>query len=267
MQPLAGIGKKDRERLAVVLRQASGVISVADAAQSLGVSHIVAAKLLARWTMNGWLSRIRQGVYVQVPLESRTSDVALEDPWVVAFELFKPCYIGAWSAAEYWDLTEQMFRTIVIFTTRRPRLRKQRIRYTDILVRTVQPEALFGLQSVWRGTSKVEVSDPTRTILDMLSDPQLGGGIRSTSEFLTNYLKSNKKDMDLLLSYATQLRNGAVYKRLGFLLERLAPNEESTIQSCRERLTTGNVKLDPNLPVDRLITRWRLWVPSHWMQD
>jgi hypothetical protein len=37
-----------------------------------------------------------------------------------------------------------------------------------------------------RGQVKVSVSDPTRTILDLLSDPALGGGIRSTMDMLIN---------------------------------------------------------------------------------
>jgi len=267
VQPLAGIGKKDRALLSVVLRELSGIITVADTAILLGLSRSATAKLLGRWTKNGWLSRIRQGVYVPVPLESRTSDVTLDDPWVVAYELFKPGYIGGWSAAGYWDLTEQIFRTIVVFTTQRPRTRQQRIQYTDILIRTIQSEALFGLKPVWRGNSKIELSDPTRTVLDMLSNPAHGGGIRTTSEVLSNYMKSDKKDLGLLLSYAEILHNGAVYKRLGFILERQSPEEEHAIAICRSRLTAGNVKLDPNLPADKLVTRWRLWVPSQWIGE
>ena len=79
---------------------------------------------------------------------------------------------------------------------------------------------------------------------------------------LINYLKSDKKDLNLLLNYAERLGNGAVYKRLGFLLEQKAPEEREAIRQCRERLTTGNAKLDLSLPPDRLITRWRLWVPG-----
>jgi len=47
---------------------------------------------------------------VSVPLESRTADVPLEDPWLIAERLFAPCYIGGWSAAEYLDLTECRLR-------------------------------------------------------------------------------------------------------------------------------------------------------------
>jgi predicted transcriptional regulator of viral defense system len=267
MKPSAGIGKADRERLSAILRESKGSVSVSEAAAILSIPSIETAKMLARWASKGWLSRVRRGLYVPVPLESRTADIPLEDPWAIASRLYAPCYIGGWSAAEYWDLTEQIFRTLVIMTTQRPRDRKPNIKGATFLLRTISKEALFGLKPVWRGQVKVEVSDPTRTVLDMLSDPQLGGGIRSTVDMLGNYLRSEKKDLSLLLNYAGRLGNGAVYKRLGFLLERISPDNQEIITLCRERLTAGNAKLDSQLPADRLVTRWRLWVPAGWAKE
>jgi predicted transcriptional regulator of viral defense system len=175
MMVLSGLGKADRKRLAAVIRGTKGVIPVGEAAEILEVSRVAAAKMLARWASKGWLSRVRRGLYVAVPLESRTADVALEDPWLIADQLYGPCYIGGWSAAEYWDLTEQIFRTIVVMTTQKPRDRTPTIKGTNFMLRTVQGKVLFGLKPVWRGQVKVSVSDPSRTVLDMLSDPSLGG--------------------------------------------------------------------------------------------
>lgn len=267
MNQLKGLGKSDRERLSTVLRATKGTISVAQAADILGMDASKVAKILARWAKAGWLSRVRRGLYVPVPLESRTSDIPLEDPWIVASRLYEPCYIGGWSAAEYWDLTEQIFTTVVVLTTRKPRDRNPRIKQTEFLLRTVQENALFGLKPVWRGQVKVDVSDPTRTMLDMLSDPTLGGGIRSTTDMFRNYLKSEKKDLGLLIEYATRLGNGAVFKRLGYLLEKFLPTEEETMARCAERLTAGNTRLDPTLENDKLVTRWRLWVPRRWVEE
>ena len=263
---MTGLGKADRERLSAVLRGTKGTILIAEAAEILEMPSTSAAKLLSRWAIKGWLSRIRRGLYVSIPLESRTADIPLEDAWVIADKLYSPCYIGGWSAAEYWDLTEQIFRTVIILTTQRPRKRKLTIKGTEFLLRTVSDNAMFGLKVVWRGQVKVDVSDPTRTVLDMLSDPQLGGGLRSTVDMFRNYLKSKKKDLELLIEYADQLGNGAVFKRLGFLLEKYAENAQTSIEQCRERLTKGNAKLDSALKAEKLITRWRLWVPERWIK-
>jgi predicted transcriptional regulator of viral defense system len=264
MESLAGIGKTDRKRIAAIIRGTKGTISVEEAATILKLESTDAAKMLSRWTKNGWMARVRRGIYVSVPLESRTVDMPLEDPWLIAGRLFAPCYIGGWSAAEYLDLTEQVFNTIMVMTVQKPRDRRPKIKGTGFELRTVSEKALFGLSPVWRGQVKIPVSDPTRTILDLLSDPVLGGGIRSTTDMLINYLRSENKNLTLLIEYAARLGNGAVFKRLGFLLEKFAPDETATMDQCRAKLTAGNAKLDPKLDNTRLVTRWRLWMPEHW---
>ena len=267
MEALTGLGKVDRERIAAIIRGTKGTISVTEAAEILGVLPTNAAKMLARWSKKGWFSRVKRGLYIPVPLESRTADVPLEDPWLIAERLYSPCYIGGWSAAEHWGLTEQIFRTVVVMTTQKPRERSPTIKDTKFMLRTVSDKAMFGLKSVWRGKAKISVSDPTRTMVDLLNDPRLGGGIRPTVDMLSNYLGSEDKNLELLIEYAERFGNGAVFKRLGFLLEKSTPEEINSINKCLTNLTTGNAKLDPQLSADRLITRWRLWIPESWAKE
>jgi predicted transcriptional regulator of viral defense system len=267
MSAFAGLGKKSRTKLGKLLRDTAGTITVEQAARSLDLPSKTAAKTLAAWVNQGWLSRVRRGLYVPVPLEARTANVALEDPMIVADRLFVPCYIGGWSAAEYWDLTEQIFRSVLVMTTKKPRDRKPTIKGTTFVVRTILPESFFGTRAVWRGRVKINVSDPSRTVLDLMDDPILGGGLRPSADVLQNYLRSKSKDLKLLLSYAERLGSGAAFKRLGFLLERFAPTEHEAIEACRQRISKGNAKLDPSLPADRLATAWRLWVSGRWAKE
>ena len=260
-----GLGGQSRVQLAELLRRTTGTVSPKQAAGVLKLQPQKAAKLLSRWASQGWLARVRRGLYVPVPLESQSADVALEDAWLVAERLFAPCYIGGWSAAEHWGLTEQIFRTLLVFTVRKPRDRVPVLRGTSFQLRSISKQALFGLKPIWRGQVRVNVSDPTRTVLDMLSDPAVGGGLRSTVDVLQAYLDSTEfRNLKLLLKYAEQLGNGAVFKRLGFLLERYAPAESDAIALCRTRLSQGTAKLDPALPAVRLATAWRLWLPDGW---
>ena len=88
MEKLTGIGKLDRERLAALLRGTKGTVSVVQAAKILGVANTDAAKMLSRWHKKGWLSRVKRGLYVPIPMEATTSDVPLEDPWLIAAPLY-----------------------------------------------------------------------------------------------------------------------------------------------------------------------------------
>jgi hypothetical protein len=91
----------------------------------------------------------------------------------------------------------------------------------------------------------------------------IGGGIRHVADCIANYVVGEDASGDELLSIADRLGNRAVFKRLGFLAERLE-GWQSLAASCRERLSSGTAKLDPLAPCPRLVTRWRLWVPPSW---
>ena len=109
----------------------------------------------------------------------------------------------------------------------------------------------------------MQVSDVHRTVVDMLDEPRLGGGIRHIFDCLQTYLQAEQADLSKLTEYADRLGNGAVFKRLGFLLSRLGVDEEM-LDVCRSRLTAGTAQLDPSTPSRRLVNRWQLWIPKSW---
>lgn len=254
---------RGRPRLAAVLQNAGTLIGASNVQNTLGVDREQARKTLARWAKQGWIKRIRAGLYAPVPIDVRTTNQVLDDPWTLVPALFGDAYIGGWSAAEHWSLTEQLFRSILVFTTRPARQREQEIQGLTFVTRHIPDDRMFGLKSIWRGTTKVQVSSPARTIIDMLDDPSTGGGIRHVSECLSAYMKSEKARPKELIELGDQLGNRALFKRLGFLLEELDA-EPSLIAACQERLSSGLAKLDPALPSKKILTRWRLRLPATW---
>ena len=260
---LVGIEKKGRERLIGLLRKTGPIISVREASAILSLPLTQTSQFMARWANQGWLVRVRRGLYAPVPLQARRPEDVVADPWIVATRVFSPGYIGGWSAAENWGLTEQIFRTVVVMTTQPWGLRKQKIQDTEFWLRKIPEWQLFGTRAVWREGVQIHLSDPTKTAIDMLDDPAVGGGARTVEDILKAYLASQEKDLDRLLDYAGRMKNGAVDKRLGYLLERSGTVDEKILSKVRARLTQGNAKLDPALPASRLVIRWRLWVPEN----
>ena len=96
----------------------------------------------------------------------------------------------------------------------------------------------------------------------MLAEPALGGGIRHVAEMLTTLLHDQPREAARLISHATSLATGSVFKRLGYLLQRDHPDQGELISACRSKLSTGYARLDPALPAGRLVTAWRVWVPA-----
>jgi len=263
MKSKPGALPASRARLATVLRAARETVSVDVAAQALGIDHHRAAQLLSRWSAQGWLRRIGPGLYVPVPLDLAGNEQVIADPWVLVPALFGPCYIGGWTAAHHWELTEQLFNETVVFTTRRVLRKRVSAQGAVFVLHATPSKRLFGQKTLWRGSTKVALSDPARTLIDLLAAPETGGGIDHVAECLSNYLRDNTADRDLLIRYAEQFGNGAIFKRLGYLADTRL-QDRALAEACRARLTQGYARLDPALPSPTLITAWRVWVPAHW---
>ena len=252
-----------RERLANVLRDGGDLVTIEDAAQSLGVSRQEAAKTLWRWSQQGWFRHVRRGLYAPIPPDSPLQAQVLHKPWILVPKLFDPGYVGGWSAAEHWDLTEQIFLSVLVCTASGSKPREQQIQGTTFILKRVKQGKIFGTRPVWCGKVKVQVSDVHRTVVDMLDEPRVGGGIRHVFDCLRTYLEAELANLPKLTEYADRLGNGAVFKRLGFLLSRLGVGEVM-LDDCRSRLTAGNAQLDPSTPSRRLVKRWQLWIPKSW---
>jgi predicted transcriptional regulator of viral defense system len=252
----AGISEVGRSRLGHLVRAIPGPIRVADAARVLDLDPKKTTWLLSAWVRRGWLQRLARGVYAPVPIESQAGTRPAADPWVVAAAVFEPCYVTGWSAAGQWDLTEQLYRVTAVVSGRRLRDRQPTAGGAEFLVIT-RPLPAEGRVATWREGVRVEVADPALTVVDMLDDPRLGPGIREASRTTSAYLGSERRDDAALIRYGDARGNGAVFKRLGFLVERLASNEIDLLSACRDRLTEGYARLDPG--VDAPGTRRKRW--------
>lgn len=261
---LAGISKENRNKLSLLIRTIASPITTKEASRTLKMQPEKTSRLLMRFANCGWLCRIKRGVYIPLSLESNSAETVIEDAWTIADKLYAPCYIGGWSALEHWGLTEQIFSTNIVITAKKVRNLSADIKGTKFLIKVTYLKNLFGLKKIWRGSTQVQVSDPSRTIIDLLDDPSLGGGIRPAFDALKQYLRSSHKNLKLLVEYGDKLGNRTIFKRLGFLLEYIQFPDADVIEICKSKLSAGNSKLDPALSCDRLIKAWRLWVPQDW---
>ena len=261
------IGSSSRNRFSKVLRETGETIIPQEVSKILGMTRQRSSLLLSYWNKQGWVKRVRRGLYIPIPLSADNKNISVEDPALLAMRLFSPCYIGGWSATEYWDMTEQLFNTVLVMTVKHPNNRDIVVDGMKFKLKSITKNKLFGLKTVWRGKSKIKVSDPSRTLADMLMDPQLGAGIRPVRNIFQNYLISGDRDIKQLIRYCHKLNNRTIFKRLGLLLEMDAPEETKAIKVCKENLSQGYSKLSSSLNCSRIITKWKLYVPKSWIKD
>jgi predicted transcriptional regulator of viral defense system len=250
-----GISGSGRAELAAVTGRRR-FIAPRDVAGELGISAPAAARKLANWADQGWLRRVRRGLYIPVPVEAEQPQHWSQDPMVLAEAVWAPCYFTGWTAANHWGLTEQVFRTTVLKSTRRVRESKVRLLDSDYLVAHVGEDAMsWGLSSVWHEEIRLRLADQARTVIDILDRPSIGGGIRHAAEILGAYLDEN--DPQKLVKYGDLVGNGAVFKRLGYLIEALNLDAPEIVAECRARVSAGVSLLDPDGPSDGArVSQW-----------
>lgn len=254
-----GITAENRRLLQLLHRSGPGPFTAADAAGLWRLPADRAGRLLRTLEAGGWLARPRRGLYVPVPLEAARAGEWHEDPWVIAIKLFPDGYVGGWSACEHWELTDQVFREVLVYSPRRVAAHRVPLDIGAIEVRKTSSERLFGLRSVWRATARVGVSDPSRTIIDVLDTPANGGGIRHVAEVVDTYFRSEHRHDELLVGYAERFGNRAVFKRLGYLIEVMGIDAPAVASACASRISRGVSALDPGIAgAGPIRTRWNL---------
>ena len=267
MKGLSGIGRKSRERLSKAIEASDGVLTSKLVSKVLSLSQMESARLLSRWCHAGWIKRVKQGVYWPVSLESNPNTMAIEEPWIIAENLFSPGYIGGFSAIKHWDFSEQIFESVTYLTTNV--VAKRNVTYAGIKfkIKTIKPYKVFGTKIVWKNSLKIKVSDPAKTMIDLFDDPVMGGGMRVIDEFFLEYWQSKHRDMDLLIQYAKKIKNKTIFKRLGFLLEIRSLTDINVINFLRKNISSGYSEFDPSMESKHFLRKWNLKIPLSWKRE
>jgi predicted transcriptional regulator of viral defense system len=255
----AGISQAERNIIDMLTRLGKQIVRPTDLQKELGYDRQQSNLILSRLCKKGWLQRLKAGIYRIVPLGSESSSPVPEDAWAIAMDLFSPCYISGWTAAEHWELTEQIFNSTVIFTGQQQRKKETTIAGLNYRTKFIEPENIFGTKKIWSSNKAILIADLHRTIIDVLDDPALGGGGRQTLDIIKAYSQHKEANPEMLLEYAEKLGHGAVFKRLGLVAEKLLHLPASSLEKIHARIKKGIILFDPNGPNSGpIITKWRI---------
>lgn len=259
---LLGLSRQERELISSFSANEKIIVNAKDVIEIRNCSRETANQILNRLTLKGWLQRIKRGVYSIVPISSLSVTPMVEESWSLVTKVFEPAYISGWSAAEHWDLTEQIFNNVSLVTQKLQRKSIQKVGGIKCRVWVKKPDHFFGLQAIWFRSNKVEIADPSRLLIDILDKPDFGGGGRHTLDVVQEYWKSEKSNAEQLLEYAIRYKKGTVMKRLGFLAEQFgAPVSEKWLDQCRRLQSAGISSLDPSSPKKgKISSRWNLQI-------
>ncbi|RLI92449.1 MAG: hypothetical protein DRO89_02115 [Candidatus Altiarchaeales archaeon] len=140
-----------------------------------------------------------------------------KDPLIVASNIIWPSYISCWSALRYYNLTEQLPQVISVMTTRARRKREIIFNNTRIVFTKIKPKYFFGYRKERHGDFNIFIAEKEKALIDSALFKKI-----SFSE-IGDIIKDNIAtiNVNLLVDYLIKIRNKALIKRFGFLLEDL----------------------------------------------
>ena len=228
-----------------------------DAEQVLDKPNPSVRKLLHGLVKSRWLRRLEKGKYLIVPLSAGEDAHYTANELVIAAHLIMPYYVSYWTALSHYAYTEQPTRTVYIATPKRRKpLEWRGVTYRFV---TLAQHKFFGHARVWIGDQAVEIATREKTLVDGLDHPEFCGGIVQVARGL--WRGRDETDLAKVCDDARRMKNRAIVKRLGYLLERLDLGSVDLRASLAAQRSKGYTVLDPLSPREgKHNARWRLLV-------
>lgn len=259
---ITSLGARENEFLITLSGSDRNIFTLREAGEFWGSPHnakIAIHRLMAK----GWLAPIEKGKYLIIPFEAGPSRKWTEDAAIIATALVQPAAIAYWSAIRHWNWTEQIPRIVYVQTTRRKSRPRRKIFGVQYEIVTVAGKKFFGLAKDWRNGKPFFVTDREKTLVDCADDVDRAGSI----EELAKAVKEGAKEISWkkLNGYVERFPNGAVKKRLGFLLETFVPSipdeGKTVLANWQKHLSAGVSPLVPSLRQrGKIVLRWRILV-------
>ena len=131
------------------------------------------------------------------------TEVLYENPYVKIAKAYPDCYLASWSAAEYWDVIDELPREIILFSTKLEEAKK--INDLMVQVKKVPEEFFFDILEQETIDGCFLVSSPEKTLIDCFAYPEWAGGIRQVDYIFSIYAESNLYNPSLLLKKAKKI--------------------------------------------------------------
>ena len=140
-----------------------------------------------------------------------------KDTLLISSNIIWPSYISGWSAIRHYNLTEQLPQTILVITTKKRKKKEINFNNTKIVFTKVRQKYFFGYRKERYGNFDIFIAEKEKALIDSALFKKI-----SFSEIF-DIMRNNIKDIniDLLISYLIKIKNKALIKRFGFLLDKL----------------------------------------------
>ena len=189
--------------------------------------------VLCQMQKQGLIHNLQKGKYLLTEFDTLNK----YSIYTIASNLYHPSYISFISALSFYQLTDQLSKTVFIATViSKPKFILQN---TTLQFVKLSKNSFFGYRKEQNQEDEFFIAEPEKAILDCLFLSRYSGGLSVIFEALNN-LKSI--DSQKFIEYGLKMRAKILLKRLGFLLEKLDIDIYSQIKN---KIGASYTPLDP----------------------
>ncbi|OIO72577.1 MAG: hypothetical protein AUJ85_09890 [Elusimicrobia bacterium CG1_02_37_114] len=255
---LKTMGPQSARLVTTLHEQNKPLFRLKEVRQILQLDHVASSNFVKKLVERGIVTRLKPGLFILVPLEMGKESEYTGNPLIVAREIMNGTdyYLSHATALEIHGMVTQP--QLVVYVTALKSHRPVKTKGMEFQFIHTRKYLFFGLIDHWvTKQEKVKVSDPERTIVDGLKNPEYCGGLTEVAKGL--WIRHHDINKTRLIRYAVQTGIGAVIRRLGFLFELYKIGTVEDREILRSQLSETYVRLDPLLPSEgKYLRKWRL---------
>lgn len=209
--------------------------------------------LVSKLVENGWLVRVKKGIYYITTLESR--GVANISEFIIAQILEKDSYISFESALQYYKIFDQHIRTITSISLKQKK--EKEIQGTIYNFIKTTEKNYYGWEEARIENRLVKMATLEKAILDMLAFRRTIHSVDLVLEKMREY--GDNFDWDRLNELGRN-QSATVQRILGFLLDKVGVDSEYLRKSVeKKRGRSSCMTKDSKL----FNAKWRLYYHKH----
>lgn len=210
--------------------------------------------LISKLSKNGWLVRIKQGLYYISSLESR-GNVALS-VFAIAYLLENQSYVSFEGALQYHGMFDQHLKTIISLTLKE---RKQKeVQGAQYVFIHTKEGNFTGWETKWEHSNKMQIATAEKALLDMLAHKRSFYATDLVLEKLQEYSRDINWEKFIMLAKTQSI---TVQRIAGFLLDKININSSELLKNVTGEKSASLITKDSK----KFIAKWRLYVHDHFI--
>ena len=236
------------------------VFTFDEARQKLKLSASSLNKMLQELHRNGYIVRIKKGLYAVIPVDT-SGQTFTPNKYLVAAKLQKKSYLSYHTALELHGVAQSIYNAVFISVPRQARP----FQFQDTTYSFASNYNTFGLAKIKVEGISLVITDREKTILDGIDRLKYVGGIE---EYLKSVSSFPSINTSRLLKYLQRLDKKVLYAKVGWLLSRMAKQwsiEAQLLKKVRGQLSTRTFYLqEGNGNTEyRFNDEWNLMIPAN----